>query len=175
MRQQPEVVAQTRQRLVDAFCQLYAQKPLEKITVREVVAKAGCSRSNFYLYYSNLAELRDEIEDDLLAAIRQVMERETSPEKDDFLALFLQLYTDHEVELAAILGDYGSLRFQTRFKQAFVQAFPTVFAVKQDRTFPYLVEYHISTILSLFQLWIKRGKDLAPEELLAMIDSLLLR
>ena len=165
----------TRQRLVAAFCAAYAEKPFEKITVREVVKAAGCSRSNFYLHYTNLAELRTEVEDTVLAAIRQIMAADEASNESQFIAQATALYAAHEQELTALLGEYGSAAFKARFKAELVNAFPKVFAAKQDQFFPYLVEYHISTILSLFQLWLKRKKDLPRAELFRMIDSLLIR
>ena len=43
---------------------------------------------------------------------------------------------------------------------------------KDDPKTPYLIEFHISTSLSLFRLWQRRNKDLPPEELFDLIESL---
>ena len=42
-----EVSARTRQNLMDAFWELYCEKRIEKITVREITAKAGYNRGTF--------------------------------------------------------------------------------------------------------------------------------
>ena len=37
---------------------------------------------------------------------------------------------------------------------------------------PYLMEFHLSTVLSLFRLWQRRQKDLPPKELLDLVFRL---
>lgn len=44
----------------DALIALLEQKPLEYITVRDICAKAGVSRSTFYLHYETIDDLLSE-------------------------------------------------------------------------------------------------------------------
>ena len=54
MNKRPELTEQTKRNLRTAFWSLYAQKPLEKISVREITALAGYNRGTFYLYYQDV-------------------------------------------------------------------------------------------------------------------------
>ena len=74
MRKRPEITDQTKANLRQAFWRLYAEKPIEKITVGEVCAVAGYNRGTFYLHYRDLYELLKSIEDDLLAATGECVE-----------------------------------------------------------------------------------------------------
>ena len=76
MKKQPEVTAQTRKNLVMAFCALYEDRPIEKITVKDVVASAGYNRSTFYEYFSDIYELLKFIEDDVIDYIRGKLKTE---------------------------------------------------------------------------------------------------
>ena len=51
MKKQPQVTAITRQNIADAFWELYKTKPMEQITVKDVIAKAGYNRGTFYEYF----------------------------------------------------------------------------------------------------------------------------
>lgn len=57
VRKQPEVTVATRARLVDAFWGLYAEKPIEKIRVRDVTDWAGCNRTTFYEYFADVPQI----------------------------------------------------------------------------------------------------------------------
>src|SRR4051812_20728221 len=50
-------VGRTRPRLGQALRQLMEERRLEKITVQEVIARAGVSRSAFYDHYDDKADL----------------------------------------------------------------------------------------------------------------------
>ncbi|MBQ8625170.1 MAG: TetR/AcrR family transcriptional regulator [Agathobacter sp.] len=48
MKKQPEITDATRQAFIDVFCEYYLERPIEKITVKEISEKAGYSRVTFY-------------------------------------------------------------------------------------------------------------------------------
>lgn len=62
----PQVTGRTIQRIKDAFWQLYETKPIEKISVRQITELAGYNHATFYLYFSSVRDVRDQIEEDLL-------------------------------------------------------------------------------------------------------------
>lgn len=57
MRKQPEVTEQTKTNLRTAFWELYKEKPIEKITIKEITDAAGYNRGTFYLYYKDVYDL----------------------------------------------------------------------------------------------------------------------
>ena len=74
MKKQPQVTEQTRANLRQAFWELYAERPVEKISVREITDRAGYNRATFYLYYHDVYELLDEIEDTVLGNIERLVQ-----------------------------------------------------------------------------------------------------
>lgn len=66
MKKQPQITEKTRQKFVEVFCELYSQKPIEKISVQEIANKSGYNRSTFYQYFTDIYELLDSVENDLL-------------------------------------------------------------------------------------------------------------
>ena len=57
---------QTKENLVEAFWTLYKDKPLEKITVKEITDKAGYNRGTFYSYFKDTYEMQKYVRDSLL-------------------------------------------------------------------------------------------------------------
>lgn len=68
-------VKRTRQAIKTSFLTLMKQKPLEDITVKEVMSLADVNRATFYAHFSNIADLVNAIEEDVAAAVVQTAER----------------------------------------------------------------------------------------------------
>ena len=47
----------------EAFFSILKQKPLSKVTVKEICTAAGVNRSTFYKYYKDTYDLLEQIED----------------------------------------------------------------------------------------------------------------
>lgn len=71
MKKQPEITEKTRQAFIDVFCELYSQKPIEKISVQDIASKAGYNRSTFYQHFADIYELLDSVESDLLSYMKE--------------------------------------------------------------------------------------------------------
>lgn len=54
---------------MNAFIQLRAQKPLERITVTELCRLAEINKSTFYSHYQDIYDLSDQLEDELVEGI----------------------------------------------------------------------------------------------------------
>lgn len=70
MKKQPEITECTRQNLVNAFCDLYKQKPIEKISISEITSSAGYHRSTFYQYFIDIYDVLEYIENNVLSYIK---------------------------------------------------------------------------------------------------------
>ena len=79
MKKQPEITEATRRDFILAFCEYYQDRPIEKITVKEIAEKAGYSRVTFYNYFKDPYNLLSQIEDEFIAnfanAIRENIEQ----------------------------------------------------------------------------------------------------
>lgn len=51
----------TKQAIVASFVKLLGQKPLDKITVKDVVEDCGVNRNTFYYYFQDIYALLDEV------------------------------------------------------------------------------------------------------------------
>lgn len=83
-----------------------------------------------------------------------------------------RLFEDKELYIRAVLGEYGNIRFLEQLKKKFFSNGFENNATGDTALTPYLMEFHISTSLSLFHLWLNREKDLPPEQLFSLIHTL---
>lgn len=61
----------TKQSIANAFLELRKQKPLEKITVKELAEAAYINKATFYTHYDDIFDLADQMENELLEQIVQ--------------------------------------------------------------------------------------------------------
>ena len=158
MKKQPDVTARTKKAFVDAFCELYIQKPIEKISVQEIANKAGYNRSSFYQHFCDIYELLDCLENDVLNSMGNKFAESGGIHEA------LSVTGDKALYLNALFGDYGSSHFMQRLKSSVPFEAHRLDISKDDPIAPYLMEFHLSTVLSMYRLWYSRGKDISPDE-----------
>lgn len=168
MKKQPEITDKTRKKFIDVFCELYTENPIEKITVQKVAKIAGYNRSTFYHYFSDMYELLEYVENDLLSYFAN-SSKEIEANTPQYI---FQLFENKELYIKALLGKYGNMRFLERLKSAFSIDKTYAEELNDETLAPYIIEFHVSTSLSLFHLWLNRGKDLPPEKLFSLIHEL---
>ena len=59
-------IQRTKAAIKSAFMELRSKKSIEKITITELSAHANINKATFYLHYSDIYELSDEIEDEMI-------------------------------------------------------------------------------------------------------------
>lgn len=172
MKKQPEITEQTKQNLVNAFCGLYSQKPIEKITINQITSLAHYHRSTFYQYFVDIYDVLEYIEDNLLNCINEELGKDTFNPQIPNVQNLLLLFEQKEKYLNALLGNYGNFHFWHRLKEEIIAKNKIVFPSQYNSIAPYLMEFHMAISTSLFQLWLTRGKDLSIDELSALVHKL---
>ena len=124
MRKRPEQTARTKADLEQAFWQLYATTPLEKITVGEVCKRAGYNRGTFYLHYNDLFDLLAQREDALLAGMTECVEdcmkrlagNASKLNKIAACTDVVLFYERNKVYIRTLLGKQGDSAFMHKLK-----------------------------------------------------------
>ena len=117
MHKQPEVTAQTRQKLLDAFWALYCEKGIQKISAREVAVNAGYNRATFYEYFSDVDDVLHQIEAPLLKAIEDPL-TDVPSSFGMTLDRFIRLLAQNAKYYAVLLGENGDPTFVLLLKEA---------------------------------------------------------
>lgn len=66
-------IVRTKSAIRKAFIDLVQKKDLSSITVSELVAAAGVTRSTFYMYYGSVLEVRNDIEREIMTNLEKIM------------------------------------------------------------------------------------------------------
>lgn len=181
MRKQPQVTEQTRANLRQAFWELYAEKPVEKISVREITDRAGYNRATFYLYYHDVYELLEEIEATVLGNIeRLVNERLLKGEKLEFsqhMSLILRLAQRSRDYTRVLLGPHGDPAFSDRLKEIIsplVDRFFLPEAELDEQARRVVREFYLSGILAIIRAWTAEERPMPIEQLINLLMQMVL-
>ena len=154
MKKQPEVTEATRRRFTDKFCELYEKKPIDRITVREITEALHYNRSTFYEYFTDIYDLRDQLDDELteyiVSALKNVLEKDLLG--DEFILLFRELLNTEAHYARVLLFNKYDSHFVDRAVNSVVPLMQEVFGIGSDnKRAEYALTYHISGIMQLIR------------------------
>lgn len=175
-RKSPERRARTRQRIEDAFWELYEADPASAITVSAVVERAAIHRSTFYEYFPDAASVLEAIEDGLIELMREeAVAGMRSPSETRPAEIVRRVYVEHGDKLSLLLGRNGDPAFACKVKEVVKPAVAEVLDTGDPRFKPYVLEFVSSGIISAVTLWYANGQDLSEEELGGGIQAFVTR
>lgn len=152
----------TKTMIKDAMLELLNEKPLTKITVRELCLRADVNRATFYKYYDNPYALMDEMNHDFLSEIDKYV-GEISEGNGGMIPLLK--YVEENCKMCKILVDNY---VENNFVEAVVRQ-PEVarqisasFSGNTDN--PYLQDFVIYGTCSVILKWIRNDCPESAEE-----------
>ena len=168
---------QTKSDILEAFWRLYAQKPLDKITIRELTEVAGYNRGTFYLHYQDIYDLFESEKSRLLAEMEEcVAYCSGNMGKIELIKLMmhvLALYERNRTQIVLLLGERGDPAFMKKLRGMMKQiplwkaADPNLKASPGERDL--LLEQNVAGVLFLIEAWLEDPRDVSPTGLLHLI------
>ncbi|MBR0086605.1 MAG: TetR/AcrR family transcriptional regulator C-terminal domain-containing protein [Lachnospiraceae bacterium] len=106
----------TKQLLRRALLELMQEKPLSKITIREICEQADLNRTTFYLHYTDQTDLLKDIERDVLEQTKTAMQHiHTDLHTTDLVSAFLAYVRENDLAFRILFGRTDSERFRRAF------------------------------------------------------------
>ena len=66
MKKQHKLTEKTKRKLINSFWKLYKENDINKISIKNICDNANYDRTTFYRYFSNINEMLDELEDNII-------------------------------------------------------------------------------------------------------------
>lgn len=160
--------------LADAFKQLVLEKPIEKITIKEITDRAGVIRVTFYNHFQDKYELLEWImREECVNPIRVLLWNNMTAE--GMMFLFNSMLKNKEFYSHAVrLGGQNS--FESIARKCFVEVIVDYLkdhSKNKKRKYEWLTperaaEFYAQPLVYLLIAWIKSGMHETPEEMLEM-------
>ncbi len=153
----------TRDCLRSALVKLLNEKDLPQISVTELVAAAGVSRTAFYRNYSS----KEELLEDVIASVKNLLSKvlvlwraaETPDEKKEWMTQAFAEAGKHSVKLGWLINIGHPLLTDEQIDSIIGDENPSAV---------YMNTACISAIFSIIRRWIKSGKKEPPESMAAL-------
>jgi len=158
MKKQPELTAQTKQNLVEAFWQLYCKEGIEKVSVKEITAKAGYNRSTFYEYFTDVYDVLEQIENSLLPSpqdlppLKLVNSSATPPPIDTVI----NIYEKNRKYFVVLLGENGDPSFHSKLKRSVKDMLKNKLVTEgigDNFELDFTLEYILSAMIGVLSYW----------------------
>ncbi|MDO5423047.1 MAG: TetR/AcrR family transcriptional regulator C-terminal domain-containing protein [Eubacteriales bacterium] len=170
----------TKTLLRETFWQLYQEKAIEKITVREIIAEAHLNRSTFYEYYSDIYAVLNEIEEELFNELFENGSQLLSDYQsslDELLYDIAQKYRKHQKYLKVLLGRHGDPLFVDKLKER-MKLLLRPFIVSSDMPISqnpdYFLEYVTNGLIGILMYWQQKDRKRPIEDLLKICKEIVL-
>ena len=162
--------------ITTAFFQLLEKKDFDKITISEIIERAGVSRMGFYRNFSSKESI---VENFVLEKFKETVNEITASRKLDFqidkimittlvnfkkFACYIKLFLDKNLD--ALLYNC--------YHKAYYSLYNGSNSAKNSTIRDYSNEMFIAELFNLEMCWVRKGMKESPEEL-ARIYSLILK
>ena len=170
MDQESRKVAKTKGIIKDAFFELYEENKIEKISIKDITRNARINRSTFYLYYRDIYDLLESIENEFLIDFaNKVKDVYTTILKDgDINSIIpsLEFYQKYSKYLKILLGSNGDPLFAHKLKAIIKNNLLELLKgveLQKVSYLDYIVEYVASAQIGVLTYWLQNEMELPME------------
>jgi AcrR family transcriptional regulator len=177
MKKQPELTAQTKENLMESFWQIYCQKRIEQVTVKEITAKAGYNRSTFYEYFTDVYDVLEQIEDSLLPSLQDIPPLSLINASNTPMPIyaFPKMYEKNRKYYVVLFGDNGDPSFQSKIKnhmKAMLKNILSAQGIGDNFEIDITLEYTLSAMIGVMTYWFKMETIPDGDKLFELMDEL---
>lgn len=163
-------VKYTKKMVRHSFLQLLEEKPIGKITVKEICENADINRATFYAHYDDVYHLLEKIEEEFY---QEVSLSASSMEQGNYTGIMpvgiLRKIKENEELCRAMFGKYGDKEFLGKMMyfamedstNAWKKLYPTIGSEKLE----WLYEFIVNGCAGVIENWAKGGFEAGPEEI----------
>lgn len=165
----------TRRSIKNAFLQLRAQKPLERITIKELAGLAEISKATFYLHYKDIYDLSDHLQKEVIGEILGEVLRPDAPITNiSGLAhrLFHAFFSHQSLIDILFSGNQAAvmpINIEQSIKEYFCQAHPEL---REDIEFQVVLSYQIH---GAYHAYAENCKRFGGERVIEILDRVTVR
>ena len=169
-------VRYTKMVIEGAFVSLLKEKPLNKITVKEICGLAEINRATFYKYYSDPFDLLDKLEQEILSKLRRSLKTSPGSFREIFIFIMTNIQADGE-RYKTLFSEHGDSKFPGRIFSVYYdhiakdlhEQYPKLSPAQQE----WLYYFAAQGCCGILERWIRSGMKERVEEVADFADRLI--
>ncbi len=159
------------------FISLLKQKPLNKITVKEICALSEINRATFYKYYADAYDLMEKIENEIIQELRETMENSIHDGINKTLIRILEKMKEHCSLYVTLFSNHGDISFPIKifricygeFESYIHKKYPNLSETQRE----WIYTYAAQGSSGILNCWISDGLKEAPADVAKFIEQLI--
>jgi AcrR family transcriptional regulator len=178
-------VRRTKKMLTQALTQLMQEKQIKEITVKELTDLADMNRGTFYLYYRDVYDMLEKLEDSMFEALDSIAAlHETDAARQETKPILLDVFRfveENQEIVRVLLSPHGDMKFLHRLydviREKCLTGFPyaAVADPKNEADFDYRFSFVIYGAAGLIRAWVNRNCAEPAVQMAELADALIRR
>ena len=176
-------VRRTKKLLTQALTQLLQEKQINEITVKELTDLADMNRGTFYLYYKDMFDMLEKIEDGMFEALDAIVSLhehdDVSQQTKPILLDLFRFIQDNQEMCRVLLSPHGDMNFLHRLNEVVrekcLKAWPNIRKEKGVADFDYHYSFVVFGCAGIIRAWVNRNCSESAEKMAEMAYGTILR
>ena len=176
MKTRPNQTEDTKETIKSAFFKIYKEKNISRITVNDIVTAAGYNRSTFYRYFTDVYDVLEQIEKEILDQFDMRFDQLTRcarrMDMKEIIKYTLAPCKVYNKYLAVLLGANGDPTFQAELKEKAKNVLSKQMAIRYgtaDVMGEFYLEYCVSGLLSCTRMWYEQDSAMDINDYISMM------
>ena len=176
-------VRRAKKLLMQALTELMQQKQLKEITVKELTDLADMNRGTFYLYYRDIFDMLEKIEDQMIEGLDHIVSLQEGEEvarqaRPILLKLFRFIGENQEI-CRVLLSPNGDMSFLHRLndilREKCLQYYKAALPATVEEEFDYHYSFIVFGTAGMIRAWVARECQETPEQMAELAESMMVR
>lgn len=176
-------VRRTKKLLTQALTQLLQEKQINEITVKELTDLADMNRGTFYLYYKDMFDMLEKIEDGMFEALDAIISLhehdDVSQQTKPILLDLFDFIEENQEMCRVLLSPHGDMNFLHRLNEVVrekcLKAWPNIRKEKGEADFDYHYSFVVFGCAGIIRAWVNRNCPESAEKMAEMAYGMILR
>ena len=170
-------VKYTKMVLKQSLLELIADKPISKVTIKEVCDLADVNRGTFYKHYNDQYHLLDEIQSELDSEMRATIEKRLTLSSSgvDIIVETIRCIAAQSSLCKIVCSDFGDGEFMRKLMymahDQFIEEWRLKLKQANIKQLDKFYTYTANGIVAVVQDWLQGGMDESPEEIASFIEK----
>lgn len=169
----------TRMVLKDSLLEIMKEKPISKITVKEICEKADINRATFYSHYSDPYDLLHKIESETLEwaekMVTILLAQTDEREMIKIIENILEYIVDNKKHIQILMSEQGDINFQKQLLSMIYNRCGISPAIENNTgssSDEYYFVFVVNGSVGLIQYWLKSGLNRSAREMAEIIYNM---
>ena len=175
-------VRRTKKLLTQALTQLLQEKQINEITVKELTDLADMNRGTFYLYYKDMFDMLEKIEDGMFEALDEIVSLhehgDVSQQTKPILLDLFHFIEENQEMCRVLLSPHGDMNFLHRLNEVVrekcLKAWPDIRKEKGEADFDYHYSFVVFGCAGIIRAWVNRNCSESAEKMAEMAYGMIL-